>query len=108
MQSSALLHYYLQQFSGRSCAAADSNGRPVKCHTVRTAPAISGHDTKLIKWHNCNTQPQPACQMSFCHCISIPIAFVGAFGCVSYNMDIYMERDKEQSDIMIADGGHRA
>ena len=35
MQSSALLHYYLQQFSGRSCA--DSNGRPVKCHPVRTA-----------------------------------------------------------------------
>ena len=68
MQSSALLHYYLQQFSGRSCA--DSNGRPVKCHTAQNspapAPAISGHDTKLIKWDNCNRQPQP-CQMSFCH-----------------------------------------
>ena len=73
------------------------------------APAISGHDTKLIKWDDRNTQPQP-CQMGFRHCTVqyIPIAFVKPFGCVSYNTDIYMERDKEQSDIMIADGRHRA
>ena len=49
----------------------------------------------LVKW-------------AFVIVLYIPIAFVGAFGCVSYNMDIYMERDKEQSDMMIADGRHRA
>ena len=37
------------------------------------------HYLKLVKW-------------AFVIVLYIPIAFVGAFGCVSYNMDIYMEQ----------------